>query len=227
MKFHFLGLLDCPEWLLAEVQLISRFSSIRLNLLCKQIIAALCGHTLNYDKIHKLTHSKRIQLTQPDVEALIAALTFIIHNSTKFAVSSTILSTELQQLGLPKDVVQAITQQYSSHQTQLKEYQSERVLSLAQVTDVKYRVDWLIASNAHPNVNAASVRLQLNTSKSSHNSHGSSNGNVYSDGVSKGMGEGSETVSFEMSAEKFRLFYSELKAAKQLMDSVNTNANQS
>lgn len=101
MRFRFLGDLDAPDWILAEVAILSKMSSVRMKLLCRQIISQVLGRTPQHDKITKLTTSTRIQLDDRDIKALLAALFFIFNNAGKNDVDPDILNRELQQLGLP------------------------------------------------------------------------------------------------------------------------------
>ena len=67
---------------------------------------------------------------------------------------------------------------------------------------VGWRVDYILASSSLQDLNAPSVQLKLDIQKSS-------------DGESK-----DESVSFELNADKFRVFLNELKTARTLMEGI-------
>jgi predicted ATP-grasp superfamily ATP-dependent carboligase len=100
MKFRFCGDLDCPDWVLAEISILARITSVKMKLLCNQIIQDLLQGSMDYAKVFKLTADAKYEIS--DVKAAIAALTFIFSSAAKYNVDSESLSSELQQLGLPK-----------------------------------------------------------------------------------------------------------------------------
>lgn len=77
-------------------------SSVRMKLICRQIVAELTGLGLSMDKLLQLTTSARINLSEQDVQALVATLSLIFASAAKHAVDPSALLAELEQLGLPK-----------------------------------------------------------------------------------------------------------------------------
>ncbi|KAI2575262.1 COMMD4 isoform 5 [Pan troglodytes] len=55
MRFRFCGDLDCPDWVLAEISTLAKMSSVKLRLLCSQVLKELLGQGIDYEKILKLT----------------------------------------------------------------------------------------------------------------------------------------------------------------------------
>ena len=82
--------------------LLSLQSSVRMKLICRQVLQQLTGKGVAYDKVAKLTSSTRVQLEVGDVKALIATLHFIFASAAKHDVNGQTLLMELEQLGLPK-----------------------------------------------------------------------------------------------------------------------------
>nr|XP_019606535.1 PREDICTED: COMM domain-containing protein 4 isoform X2 [Rhinolophus sinicus] len=100
MRFRFCGDLDCPDWVLAEISTLAKISSVKLRLLCSQVLKELLGQGIDYEKILKLTADARFE--SGDVKATVAVLNFILSSAAKHSVDGESLSSELQQLGLPK-----------------------------------------------------------------------------------------------------------------------------
>ena len=183
MRFRFLGGSDAPDWLLAEVGILSKMSSVRMKLIARQIINQLSGKGVAYDKITKLTSSTRIQLDPSDIKALIAALHFVYGSAVRWGVEGVVLLMELEQLGLPKDVCTAMVKEYDVARDELRQHMKQQTLSrqyhnrntytaeqlvrccgvrlliwmrscdsrvcaVPQVTDVDWRVDYVLASSA-------------------------------------------------------------------------------
>ena len=86
-------------------------SSVRMKLICRQVLQQLTGKGVAYDKVAKLTSSARIQLDVGDLKALIATLHFIFASAAKYAVVPHVLLMELEQLGLPKGTTHRCTEQ--------------------------------------------------------------------------------------------------------------------
>ncbi|KAI4825584.1 hypothetical protein KUCAC02_021264 [Chaenocephalus aceratus] len=100
-RFRFCGDLDCPDWVLAEISTLAKLSSVKMKLLCAQVLKDLLGEGIDYDKVTKLTADAKFE--SGDVKATVAVLSFIFSSAAKHDVDSESLSSELQQLGLPKD----------------------------------------------------------------------------------------------------------------------------
>ncbi|KAL4836718.1 hypothetical protein H8958_004576 [Nasalis larvatus] len=100
MRFWFCGDLDCPDWVLAEVSTLAKMSSVKLWLLCSQVLKELLGRGTDCEKILKLTANAKFE--SGDVKATVAVLSFILSSAAKHSVDGGCLFSELQQLGLPK-----------------------------------------------------------------------------------------------------------------------------
>ncbi|XP_054150073.1 COMM domain-containing protein 4-like, partial [Melozone crissalis] len=74
--------------------------SVKLKLICIQVFWDLLGEAIEYDKVLKLSSDAKLE--SGDVKATIAVLGFIISSAAKHRIDSEPLSSELQQLGLPK-----------------------------------------------------------------------------------------------------------------------------
>ncbi|XP_040893457.1 COMM domain-containing protein 4 isoform X2 [Toxotes jaculatrix] len=105
MRFRFCGDLDCPDWVLAEISTLAKISSVKMKLLCAQVLKDLLGEGIDYDKVAKLTADAKFE--SGDIKASVAVLSFIFSSAAKHDVDSESLSSELQQLGLPKELKQA------------------------------------------------------------------------------------------------------------------------
>lgn len=118
MKFRFCGELDCPDWVLAEISTLSKITSVKMRLLCSQVIKDLLGECIDYGKVEKLTSDAKYDLS--DVKASIAALSFILSSAAKYRVDGDSLSNELQQLGLPKEHSVALCKTYADNLVKLQ-----------------------------------------------------------------------------------------------------------
>ncbi|XP_057878195.1 COMM domain-containing protein 4-like [Melospiza georgiana] len=79
---------------------------LKLKLICIQVFWDLLGQAIEYDKVLKLSSGAEAcppsHLQSGDVKATIAVLGFIISSAAKHSIDNESLSSELQQLGLPK-----------------------------------------------------------------------------------------------------------------------------
>jgi len=195
MRFRFCGELDAPDWLLKEITVLSKISSVRVRILCTQVLNQLLGGVLDYEKIEKLT--KDSNLDQSDIKAAIAALNFIITSSSKYNVDDNTLSNELQQIGLPKEHCDSLAKPYRDSKDKLRELFAQQTLQLTRLKSVEWRVDYLMSSSLLQDLNSPTIQLKINTSVEKNNQH-----------------------TFELTPEKLRVLLHELKSAKEYLEGI-------
>ncbi|XP_015521628.2 COMM domain-containing protein 4 isoform X1 [Neodiprion lecontei] len=135
MKFRFLGDADCPDWLLAEINTLSRMTSIKMKVLGQLVAKSLTEGTLDEDKVKKLTQDAKLE--PGDTKAIVAALNLILSSSTSHAVSATDLSSELQQLGLPREHSTTLARIYTEHSPQITATLSAQSLRLKRLSFIE------------------------------------------------------------------------------------------
>ncbi|KAL4681040.1 hypothetical protein H8957_016787, partial [Semnopithecus entellus] len=120
-RFRFCGDLDCPKWVLAEIGTLAKMSSVKLQLLCSQVVKSpLLGQGNDYEKILKLTADAKFE--SGDVKATVAVLSFILSSAAKHSVHGRCLASELQQLGLPKEHAASLCRCYEEKQSPLQKH---------------------------------------------------------------------------------------------------------
>ena len=142
MKFKFCGNVDCPDWLITEIVYLSKITPVKLrilgNLICKYIMKE--GDTVKIKKI-----LEEMNLSSDEITIVISSLCFIIKSSGKFNVDDMVLSQELQQLGLPQDIADAISKVYKKNKDLLRNYLKEDIFSFNRVSDVHYKSSYCMA----------------------------------------------------------------------------------
>jgi hypothetical protein len=142
MKFKFCGNVDCPDWLITEIVYLSKITPVKLrilgNLICKYIMKD--GDTVKIKKI-----LEEMNLSSDEITIVISSLCFIIKSSGKFNVDDMVLSQELQQLGLPQDIADAISKVYKKNKDLLRNYLKEDIFSFNRVSDVHYKSSYCMA----------------------------------------------------------------------------------
>ncbi|KAM6425883.1 COMM domain-containing protein 4 isoform 2-T2 [Liasis olivaceus] len=195
MRFRFCGDLDCPDWVLAEISTLAKISSVKLKLICVQVLKDVLGDDIDYDKILKLTSDAKFE--SGDVKATVAVLTFILSSAAKYNVDSESLSSELQQLGLPKEHAMGLCRSYEEKQGLLQESLRKCSLRLNCLDSVSWRVDYTLSSSELQQVHEPVVHLKLSVRD-----------------VDRKV---TEPVAMTLSAEKFRVLLAELKQAQAIM----------
>ncbi|KAG5879660.1 hypothetical protein JTB14_021463 [Gonioctena quinquepunctata] len=102
MKFRFCGDADCPDWVLVEINTLSKISSVKLKLLGQLVAKAIIDPPIDMEKAEKLFADSKMDC-DIDLKACIACLTYILTSATRFSCDSIALQSELQQLGLPRE----------------------------------------------------------------------------------------------------------------------------
>ncbi|KAK1788832.1 hypothetical protein P4O66_002641 [Electrophorus voltai] len=198
MRFRFCGDLDCPDWVLAEISTLARISSVKMKLLCVQVIRDLFDEDIDYDKVSKLTSDAKFETG--DIKASVAVLSFILSSAAKHDVDSESLSSELQQLGLPKEHTTGLCKSYEDKHSALQEKLKQSSLRLGRLEAVNWRVDYTLSSSELMEVNEPIVQLRL---QAQHPESGST-----------------ATTVVSVTADKFRVLLTELKQAQAMMNAL-------
>ncbi|KAG7521655.1 hypothetical protein JOB18_003813 [Solea senegalensis] len=169
-----------------------------MKLLCAQVLKDLLGEGIDYDKVAKLTADAKFE--SGDIKASVAVLSFILSSAAKHDVDSESLSSELQQLGLPKEHTTGLCKSYEDKHSALQDKLRETSLRLGQLEDVSWRVDYTLSSSELREVNEPAIQLKLQLN-----------------GAESGA---SETKVVSVSAEKFRVLLAELKQGQTMMNAL-------
>lgn len=120
MKFRFCGDADCPDWVLVEMNTLSRLSSVKLKLLSQVVAQGIINPPIDIQKAEKLFADSKLD-SDINLRACIACISYILTVSTRFNINSNILQSELQQLGLPRE-----------HSTSLKRILDDQITNLTE-----------------------------------------------------------------------------------------------
>eukprot|EP00035_Acanthoeca_spectabilis_P019765 m.429611 g.429611 ORF g.429611 m.429611 type:complete len:201 (+) comp17035_c0_seq1:3355-3957(+) len=195
MKFRFCGERDCPDWLLAEIVLLTKMSSVKMKLVVGQVIKDILGTPLDYAKVEKNTADAKLE--PGDIKIVIAIIAFFITNAAKNNVDADTLSEELQQLGLPKEHAVGACKSYGKEVEAVQAVLRTRSLRLASLQDLEWRVDYTLASSALESVLEPSIQLKLK--------------------VAAPGGTVNTVTQASMTTTKFQLLLHELKQAEAIM----------
>lgn len=114
MRFRFCGEGDCPDWVLAEINTLSRFSSVKLKALCELVVKSIIKPPFDVEEAEKLLADSKLD-KDVDLKTSVACLTFTLESAVSFSCDPGLFSSELQQLGLPREHSQAIRKVYTNH----------------------------------------------------------------------------------------------------------------
>ncbi|KAL2722246.1 COMM domain-containing protein 4 [Vespula squamosa] len=148
MKFRFLGDGDCPDWLLAEINTLSRMTSIKMKTLGQIVMKSLTEGELDVRGEGKKDHTGCKTREKPtififfykdlsDAKAMIAALELIFTSSARYGVSAADLSSELQQLGLPREHSTVVARIHTDYCPQLMATLSSQSLRVNRLSSIK------------------------------------------------------------------------------------------
>lgn len=87
--------------------------------MCLQVSNSIIQNDqLALEKLEKLANDSKLELN--DIKACVALLEFILKSSAKYNVNNDTLSSELQQLGLPKEHSTSICKVYEDSHLKLE-----------------------------------------------------------------------------------------------------------
>ncbi|KAL4700534.1 hypothetical protein H8959_014538, partial [Pygathrix nigripes] len=105
MRFRFCDDLDCRDWVLAEISTLAKMGNWEV-----------AGATV----------TPSVPLTGPsesdNVKATVAVLSYVLSSAAKHSVDGGCLSSELQQLGLPKEHAASLCHSYEEKQSPLQKH---------------------------------------------------------------------------------------------------------
>ena len=117
-RFRFCGELDCPDWVLAEIQVLSKLTSIKTKSLVTEVIDGIIdSKDFDIEKLTNLTSGAKLQ--SDEVRGVAAGIVFIVTSAAKYKTPKDTLLDELQQLGLPKEHATSLCKVYSDKQEAL------------------------------------------------------------------------------------------------------------
>ncbi|CAF0776949.1 unnamed protein product [Brachionus calyciflorus] len=199
MKFRFCGDLDCPDWVLAEIATISKISSIKARQLASLVAQSIVtNEQLENEKLEKLANDSKLEIN--DIKACVALIEFVLKCSTKHSCNGETLSSELQQLGLPKEHSTSICKVFDDNQTKLETCLKDASLKLNSLEEVSWRVDYIFSSSLLNKIcePMANLKFRINNIENVHNPL--------------------ESFTITLDSTKLKLLLHELRQVRNLMD---------
>lgn len=198
MKFRFCGDSDCPDWVLAEISVLSKMTLLKIRLLVIQIVKYILCNEINYEIIEKIAKDPKFEPSE--VKAGVAAISFILKNAIRNSVDYDNLSNELLQLGLQKDTSFALSKVYHENSDKLTMFMKDQCLRLSRYIHLDWRVDYVISSSTISSIYEPSFELSIMAEKFNHDT---------------------VIILFAISGEKFRTVLAELRQAFRALESNN------
>ena len=166
------------------------------------------GIDLDMDKMKKKIGDAMESRT--DVEAVIAVIHFILKSSVQHQVDHENLTVELQQLGLPHKSCVALVKVYINFKDSAMKTFREASFRLPRLKKVDWRVDYLTDTSDKEEINTPVVQMRWHLTE---DSEIATPARLNKDGES-------DPLVFEVSQEKFDVFYGELRNAYRMMEGV-------
>jgi len=145
MKFKFCGNIDCPEWIISEITFLTKISTIKLRIICNNVVNCIITNGKNLNDIVKSL--EEMDFNQEEAYVIVCVLEFIIKNSSKFDVEDLILNQELQQLGLPQENADSISRVFKNNKDNLKKILKSKTFSFEKIQKIDYKVSYILANN--------------------------------------------------------------------------------
>lgn len=198
MRFKFCGDLDCPDWVLAEMAVMSKLSVVKFKLLCDMIGKKIItdSRTVEHERVVKMFPGAE----ELDLKAVLAALNFIYTQAAKYDAEASVLENELQQLGLPAEHARQLTKSYSALEQSLRTALKGRGLRRSRLVNCEWRVLREVTGDPWPPQQAEGPMIELVLTVEDPNKGGAQ-----------------KRVPMVMSAVQFRSLYSEVRRVSSNM----------
>ncbi|XP_014213653.1 COMM domain-containing protein 4 isoform X2 [Copidosoma floridanum] len=109
--------------------------SSKMKSLSQIVIKAIISKEIDQEKMKKFSQESKIELD--NVKALIAALDMIFKSSSRNSVSPADLSSELQQLGLPREHSTIVSRLHTDNCAQITVLLTEQSLRINRVSSIE------------------------------------------------------------------------------------------
>ncbi|CAD7005242.1 COMM domain-containing protein 4 [Ceratitis capitata] len=157
MKFRFCGDGDCPDWVLAEIiSTLSVLSAKNLETLAGLVAKRILGREFEENAIKALTAD-----ISNDGKSIVACIHFLLINASRHAVSETVFSEEIQQLGLPKEHAAAMCHVLADNVTQIRQRLQDKAFRINELSSVRY----IPPSAEHPDNTVGCAKFELKISQ--------------------------------------------------------------
>mmetsp|Transcript_9076 Transcript_9076/g.10579 ORF Transcript_9076/g.10579 Transcript_9076/m.10579 type:complete len:227 (-) Transcript_9076:130-810(-) len=220
MKFRICGDLEAPDWVLAEVAVVSEMSQKDVLILTKTVIDIFlsdknksAGDCDSPQDVLALLEARKFAVkSKSDTMATVALLRYIVTHSVKYQVDDTIVIKELEQIGLKTSHCNAIIGPFRLHRPQIQQALISRSLHLSQISKGEppsWRLNYTLSTKALPNVNSASVFLNIPIKNVTVGAKEKPN--------NLGRSSNNKDLSFAISGQKLKALVHELRSAREVM----------
>lgn len=183
---------------------------MRVKLVATRIAQQLSGEELDMVKIRKSV-LETLEGNEDDLRAVISGLHFILKNGVKHAIDAQDFRVELQQLGLPQKTGDAIVKVYLKYQDAITEEFRRTSFQFPRLEAMDWRVDYVMDTSQSEDVETPVVQMQLQLTGESE----------IATTVPVLETKKPKSLTFEVSMDKFRTMYGELKTAARIMDGLD------
>ncbi|XP_017478413.1 PREDICTED: COMM domain-containing protein 4 [Rhagoletis zephyria] len=134
MKFRFCGDGDCPDWVLAEIiSTLSLLSAKNLEALAELVAKRIVGQQFEEGVIKSLTAG-----ISTDGKSAVACIHFLLINASRHAVSESVFSEEIQQLGLPKEHAASMCRVLATNVTAIRQRLRDKAFRINELSSIRY-----------------------------------------------------------------------------------------
>eukprot|EP00322_Chrysochromulina_rotalis_P025276 CAMPEP_0115850046 /NCGR_PEP_ID=MMETSP0287-20121206/11763_1 /TAXON_ID=412157 /ORGANISM="Chrysochromulina rotalis, Strain UIO044" /LENGTH=174 /DNA_ID=CAMNT_0003304033 /DNA_START=103 /DNA_END=627 /DNA_ORIENTATION=+ len=113
-------------------------SVVKFKVLCKHVVQQASGGEVDEQKFAKLVSDGKLE--SHEAKGIVASLHFILTSSARYDVPDETLEGELQQLGLPKEHMEALVGVFRDGRTRLQDHLSQTSLQLPKLDSLRWRV---------------------------------------------------------------------------------------
>ncbi|XP_055337201.1 COMM domain-containing protein 4-like isoform X2 [Paramacrobiotus metropolitanus] len=165
MKFRFCGDLDCPDWALAAISLLTKLTSIKMRQLAQEVAKTLLEMSEASEAAGKICQDAKLSLE--DSKIVIAAVEFFLSSAVKYNVSAEVFSNELQQLGFPKEHAASLSKVYQST-PQFAQVFLQGGFRISRLTELKWRPEMNLRSPSEQEATDFRIAVSMKLEKDGH-----------------------------------------------------------
>ncbi|CEG49325.1 hypothetical protein L917_08320 [Plasmopara halstedii] len=195
VKFRFCGGLEPPDWVLAELPLLSGEQSK----VTPENVIAMCEAIGSDITKQDVNEAQDLFTKAADAKATVALLRFILTHAAKFNIESVDLVKELEQLGMHYLVAEAIAKSYEDLRKCIRDQQRLQRFQFPGIQQVEWKVEDSSKVTLNLTLDQSVIECNLATKSPSHE------------------------LCFDMSKNKFLALYEELSQAQLMLQKLSSH----
>lgn len=211
MRFKFCGNIDVPDFIITEINFLSKISSVKLRILSNQMVNFIITKGKNLSAITKILED--MNFTYKDSLIIISVLEFILTNSAKYDVDDLVLNQEILQLGLPQENCDSISKVFKLKKNTIREFLCKDIFNFNIINKINYKNSYIL-SDSYSNFDYDNLKENENLTEDNFNIYSLQKNRV---GLAFELEDSPQVINLELDKEGLGKIIQDLEKCSDVM----------